>query len=275
MVLFDPYPHAFDNENCRMKFPELAGSWSCLLSKDRAPDVLIIGDSHAHQYFSAFAEKLPELSVMNWSDPSCFPFSYKNSKRCLESRGQLINFIERQNSLKSILITGYFSYLEGGFRYGNIEGKRVAPEKPPSDKQALFVASANELLGSLANFDKQVYLLKDIPDMIFNPRACVSFNNFLIKFMRGWGTHKPLDQCGINYSDFIQRNKIYDQSLELILKGFPKVKVFDPRYIFCRDNYCAAYKDNNFYYYNSDHLTLEGSRKVTEQFLKSYLEFFQ
>ncbi|RYE52709.1 MAG: acyltransferase [Sphingobacteriales bacterium] len=49
---FGEYPHKpFHNESCNKRFPQFKDFSSCLLSKDRDPDLIIIGDSHSQQYY--------------------------------------------------------------------------------------------------------------------------------------------------------------------------------------------------------------------------------
>jgi peptidoglycan/LPS O-acetylase OafA/YrhL len=62
-VLFNDYPHPLENEACRRQYPEMNGSWSCLLSKPRPAEVAIVGDSHAHQYYASLAHQLPEIRL--------------------------------------------------------------------------------------------------------------------------------------------------------------------------------------------------------------------
>jgi hypothetical protein len=258
-VLFSDYPHPLRNEACRRQYPELDFAWSCLLSKPKAATVALIGDSHAHQYYQSLAKKLTEIPVLSFSLPMCLPFS--SSPRCDAYLEKSIKFIQENDSIETIILTGYFSFLAAGFRHGNAEGFRVANDLNHHERHA-FQASAKKMLSALTAMPKKVVVMIDIPDMIFRPRDCVSFHNPVAAFLRGSAHRRSLDACGVSVDVFRKRMQAHDSALLEVLAKYPEIKTFDPRPLFCDDNICAAFKGGRFLYWNSDHLTLEGTDLV-------------
>lgn len=60
------------NSACTRRFPyQPPGLWSCLLSKDADPTVLVLGDSHAHHLYEGLAQALPADAVL--SIGACMP----------------------------------------------------------------------------------------------------------------------------------------------------------------------------------------------------------
>ena len=60
------------NAACTRRFPhQPPGLWSCLLSKDAEPTVLVLGDSHAHHLYEGLAQALPAEAVL--SIGACMP----------------------------------------------------------------------------------------------------------------------------------------------------------------------------------------------------------
>ncbi|NVD38430.1 acyltransferase [Ensifer sp. HO-A22] len=263
-VLFARYPHPMTNEACSTIYPELAGAWSCLLSKEREADIAIIGDSHAHQYYQSLARKLPDLSVLNTSTPDCLPLS--GNANCEKVAAQTFAFLKSSSSIKTIVLAGYYSVLAAGMKHENVEGQRVAGDLTAAQR-ARFEASGNKLLKGLIAQGKRVIVLGDIPDMIFQPRDCVAFDNPIMASLRGSLNAKSIDQCAIPEAEFRQRIQLFDRSLSAILADHPEVIRFDPRPLFCDGTVCRAYKAPHFLYWNSDHLTIEGADLVIDALL--------
>lgn len=268
VTLFEPYPHKLENDYCRERFPELKGSWTCLLSKPEAPDLLLIGDSHAHQYYNSLARQFSSHVVMNYSQPGCFPFSRNAFSTCEKSLAKLFDFVENNPSIKTIVLTGYFSFLEGGFKFGNIEGQRVANDIPaPQDREA-FKKAADMVLKKFDELNLKVIVLRDIPDLVFSPRSCVGYNNLLMGALRGMGDKRSIDECGISYGELNLRNKPYEDDLTNILSNHSNVIVLDPKPVLCHSGFCNAVKDQDFLYWNSDHLTITGSDLILGYFFE-------
>ncbi|MBX9837523.1 MAG: acyltransferase [Silvanigrellaceae bacterium] len=56
--LINDYPHKpFHNQICSNIFPQFEQFNACLISKNKNPDVLIVGDSHSNQYYQSLAKK--------------------------------------------------------------------------------------------------------------------------------------------------------------------------------------------------------------------------
>lgn len=265
-VLFEPYPHKLENDYCRERYKELKGSWTCLLSKPADPDVLLIGDSHAHQYYNSLAKILSNYVVMNYSQPGCFPFSRGAFSSCEKKLDSLFEFVERQSSVKAVVLTGYFSFLEGDFKFGNIEGRRVANDKPSPQDRADFMRAADMVLNKFSQMNIRIVVLRDIPDIVFSPRSCVGYNSPLMGALRGMGDKRSIDKCGVSFTELKNRNKPYEDDLSAILSKHPNVVVLDPKPVLCKRGFCNAITNQDFLYWNSDHLTIVGSDTVLGYF---------
>lgn len=265
-VLFEPYPHPLKNQHCEMVYPELKNEWSCLLSKPEKATVAIIGDSHAHQYYQSLARKLPNESVLNFSAPGCLPFSIHAG--CDNKIDQVIRLIRENDSIKTVILSGYFSFLISDFKYGNIEGLRVA-NSVDNDKIDIFKERSRALLTALASLKRNVVVFVDIPDLVFKPRSCVSFQNSVMALLRAGGEARDIRDCGLNKSEFEVRNNDHDKVLDEVVSEFDYLNVFNARDVLCNDGFCGAYRDGIFLYWNSDHLTIEGSDLVIDALLQS------
>jgi peptidoglycan/LPS O-acetylase OafA/YrhL len=266
LTLFEEYPHPRTNATCPKQYPSLKNNFTCLLSQDRPAELAIVGDSHAYQYYSSLAKMLPDLSVLNVSEPRCLPFTSLGG--CEEAIKHPLDVIKTSDTIKTVILTGYFSYLESDFKYGNVEGKRVAA-LPNAEATERFINSGRRTIQTLLDAGKQVVVMRDIPDLIFHPRTCIVYTNPVVSYLRGPIEPRKPSDCGVAVSEFEHRIRPHNETLDRLLAEFPSVKSFDPRPIFCDGRMCSALSDGEFNYWDSDHLTKSGADKVVAEFVKT------
>jgi hypothetical protein len=69
------------------------------------------------------------------------------------------------------------------------------------------------------------------------------------------------------------RNRLPDHDINQFIKelatGLDNVDYFSIRDLLCRKGYCSPYLDNRPVYFNTDHLSIEGSRLVGEALVRN------
>ena len=267
-VLVEPYPHPQKNGNCIDHYPHFRNAWSCLLSEPKDADVIIFGDSHAHQYYRSLAKALNGKSVLNISAPGCLPFT-SNSK-CKRIIDSIIEFIINNHSIKTIYMTGYFSFLASGFESGNVEGRRVAKFLTDEERKR-FQDSAAAVISSLTKLNKEVFIIIDIPDAIVKPISCIHTSSRIMNMVRfpGARSDQASGDCAIDEAAFRRRIAPFDTALMDVLKEFPQIKVLDPRPHLCDGKQCWIIRDGVPLYWNSDHLTVEGADLVIGKIVRT------
>lgn len=265
--LTKPYPHMpYRNENCDKQRPEFKDFFFCLISKDSPPDVLILGDSHSNQYYKSFASSLPDFSVMNLGSQSCLPFSsftHMSANSCEEKLLLALNFATESSSIKTIYISGYWSYLaSGGFKIDN-ENFRL-PRQLTARESEFFVEAGRSVLSKLVGSGKTIVFIGDNPDLDFNIRSC--FDSRPLVF----GSKKVRDICGMSRVDYESRYKVYSELFSKLVSEFPSVEVYSSFDLFCGKEVCGATIDGKPLYYNSDHLSMLGADMVVHDLLEKY-----
>jgi peptidoglycan/LPS O-acetylase OafA/YrhL len=274
-VLFEKYPHQARNTNCENIYPELiagSGSAFCLLSDPKEAEIALVGDSHAHMYYQELSRVLDKKTVLNFSYPSCLPFASEQhlTDECNVKQKAAIDFLVKHHSIKTVYLSGYFSYLSaGGFKYGNIDGLREARELDNEQEQT-FVANGINFIQKLKDAGKDIILIKDVPDIIFRPTKCVHFESDFLSYIRSRGKldQSSPNECVIDKANYEIRNRPYENALTKILNKFSIVRIFDPRKILCDNNRCYIIKNGIPLYWDSDHLTIEGSKIIIEELIK-------
>jgi hypothetical protein len=264
--LINDYPHKpFHNQICSNIFPQFEQFNACLISKNKNPDVLIVGDSHSNQYYQSLAKKLPNHTVMNISHWRCLPFSSKplqQSNNCINNQNTLIDFILANDSIKTIIVTGFWSYLASGdFKYS---GNFRTPIDLKQEEAISFQKNGNYFFSKISNINKDIIFIYDIPDLDFDIKSCFISRPFV------FSKETIKSTCALNKNEYEKRYAVYNKLIQSILNDYPKINIYNPKNLLCDDINCWAIHNGQPLYYNGDHLTLFGTDFVIDDFLKKY-----
>lgn len=258
-----------ESVDCSKWIPSFRGiefdKGGCMLSKDSEPTVMFIGDSHMSQYRSAVWKHFSSESVLMIVEHYCLPFSSNHSFRgeCKEKSTAIIEYLNNNTSIKTVYMTGYWSYLMTG---GSAqEGTRWRNSLPViNDVAQGFRDNGINFISNIVKANKEVVFLKDIPDLDFDIQSCYDIRPFRLSLNK-----HIRDECSFDYINYRSRVKDYDKVINDILSEFPKIKVYDPTPLFCRGDRCFASDDSLPYYENGDHLNHYGAEMVIDDMRKS------
>jgi peptidoglycan/LPS O-acetylase OafA/YrhL len=262
--LIQAYPHEpFHNKLCDDSYPEFKEFSACLLSINRPPDVLILGDSHSNHYYKSLVKNMSTTSIMNLGMWSCLPFSSVtlfSSNGCESKFNSALKFATENSSIKTIYLAGYWSYLaSGGFGIANDNYRR--PKNLSEVDKISFIKNADLFLTALTRSGKKIVFMYDIPDLDFNIKSCYDLRRLRI-------TEKNIRmECGISRIEYDQRIEAYFNILKIILSKYPSIKIYNPTDILCDEKFCQATHNGMPLYYNSNHLTQRGADFVVDDLL--------
>ncbi|MFD4837642.1 SGNH hydrolase domain-containing protein [Achromobacter sp. NPDC058515] len=255
------------NQDCANAFPQLAGE-HCNLSKRAEPTIALLGDSHSNALYPGLAQAADSNDdvVVNFARGGCTPFfdvsSFERGKTdyCADYTNRALEFSENHPSVRTIVLSSRGPlYITGkGYNEG-YDWVLTSPDAPnAANFSEVFEAGMRKTFSRLSKSGKTIIFVIDVPEMGFNPRACVP--------ARPWSiTGKPKDPCAIPRSEYDLRNTAYRAIVEKVAASFPTVKVVDPSRILCDDEYCWAMRDGKLAYRDDDHLSVFGSSIVAQQ----------
>lgn len=259
-IIFVPYPPLKQKFDCGKHIPEFkyfVFDGNCLLSKDELPTVIFVGDSHAGQFRNAVFDKFTADAVLHVVQTSCLPFSSDAflTGECKRKYNAIIEFLEKNRSVKDVFLSGYWAYLmSGGF---DKQGPNWRNAKTLSEEDKLtFKKNASEFISRVSATGKRVILLKDIPDLDFDIRLCFDIRPLRIT------PAKIQHNCSMNEANYIQRRASYDLVIDELLLSFPNVVSYNPVPLFCKNGKCAAKDSLLPYYMNGDHVNHFGASLV-------------
>lgn len=256
----------FANDACRQAFPQLKQFDACLLSTDRPPEVLLLGDSHSQHFYKSLAAASKGHSVMNLAAWSCLPFAsaaHLSKNACEAKIAAAVRFVEATPSIKVVYLAGHWGYLSsGGFRIDN-QNYRL-PNLPTPSQTHSFVRSAARVLDALARSGRRIVLLRDIPDLDFGVQSCYDMMPYKHNEVRA--------SCSMSIASFRERNRAYESLMTGLTARYPAVAFYDPTGLFCSatTGLCDAREGSEPLYFDSDHLTLRGSDRVVADLLRKH-----
>ncbi|RYZ84286.1 MAG: hypothetical protein EOP04_18295 [Proteobacteria bacterium] len=200
---------------------------------------------------------------MSLSQISCLPFSSDNlnsTDNCLSKIQSTVEFLMKNSTPKFVILAGYWNYLaSGAFETNNLSWRRAFTADDL--KTMSYETKVSNFLKSISKSDRNVLIMKDIPDLDFNVANCFD--------LRPFSFHSRIDKCSISSVDFKNRNKNLDDMFSKLERTVNRLHIFDPTPIFCNDSSCNPVFNNQPLYFNCDHLNLRGADKVIENMLQN------
>jgi len=247
----------------------------CRSLRDGAPDVLLIGDSHAGSLYRGLApayEKRSEL-LMNLGEPGCVPFydteSYALGKRqekdCRPIVNRMLEFAVSSRSVRTVIISVRGAMNMSGRDF--IPDPKSGPEIIAWDGAARGASQAEVFTGAFRNTvsrlsasGKQLILFVDWPELGFDPRSCSP------RPVAWFSSLRPV--CGVPRSQVDPRNQAYREAIFAMKKEFSDLRVFDPLPYLCDSKFCYATMSGHILYRDDNHLSSAGAIYLSRKFME-------
>jgi hypothetical protein len=117
-IITNPLPEisGFDCAKSIKAFKNIRFDGGCKLSKESAPTIMFVGDSHTLHFRNAVWKHFPNDSVLMIVEFSCLPFSADHflQGECKEKYNSVIDFLDKDKSIKTVYLSGYWAYLMSG-----------------------------------------------------------------------------------------------------------------------------------------------------------------
>jgi hypothetical protein len=117
-----------------------------------------------------------------------------------------------------------------------------------------------ETLRQMLAAGKQVILVKDIPQIDFEPRACIRRPGIASSQTRG--------DCSMPVETWKKQAALHDEAVASVLKDFPQVKLFNAGAQLCDAERCHVMIDGILMYRDTHHLSYRGDLWMGERFAR-------
>lgn len=268
-ILKNPEPRVsgFNCDDFINNFSEFASDSNCLLNKKQMPKLLFIGDSHMRMYRSSIFDAFSDIPLMLIMRPTCLPFVYskpsKVTQDCMRKIDLLNNYLAENNSVDTVLITGFWAYLMAGDFVQADTDVRV-PDSLTDEAVEDFLSKAREFMLATMRGNKRVILIQDIPHLDFPIMSCIKVRPVQLT------SRATRVDCTVKQSDFYEYIQPYDSVIKQLLDEHPSMEYYDPRPLFCDGTNCIAMRSGFPLYRNGDHLNFLGAKMVIDDLILKF-----
>ena len=260
----------YADASCKILSPD---SIDCKLSQDNSlPTIALLGDSHANMFFPGLSVDLKNVNenLIELGSGGCPPIldiysGYKGQgDSCGDIMNKAIEFAIKTSSIKTVILAANWHLYVNGNRFDDAIEQRpkyVIKSSTPREienNHDVFIRQFSKTLELLKKSKKQIYLIKQIPELNFDPKECL-FDRRLIKY--------PKINCKISRADVQAYLSEYEYFLNQVIIKFDNVTIIDPINLFCDEEYCYASQDGNSLYRDRRHLSFFGSRWISSHLI--------
>jgi len=268
------------NQACekRFRFSHERSWWSCLLSTDAPPTLLVLGSSHANHLYPGLAER-PELSRQSiLSLGACDPvdrITFRSSvantvSPCLDGRNLTGNafiqgIVSASPSVRYALLSASWpSFGDDGAVEAFPDGSRwsIDATDAPDQKRSEFeryLTALSRYVSFLEGRHIAVILAFDTPLLAYDPRDCLDIRPF---------PKRPRKDCLIPRDAELARQRSFRRLTAQLVASHPTVKIFDPLPAFCGPSVCNMVRGGEVLLRDPNHLSVAGSRVFAASFVE-------
>jgi len=219
------------------------------------------GDSHTVELAYALSGYLKEHGekLKHFSFSGCAPFFGRNvegnDRLCSDWTNKAVKYIVENKNIENVVV----SYRINAALFGGHEGKYPNFPNEHSEKEMEDIwHSYINVVRYFSEHGKNVTLVLQAPEL---PKP--------IEFMV-MKTRNPSESVeGVSKDWWSKRNSYVTSRINEIPKG---VTVINPSLILCDDLRCFASRNGTAYYFDDDHLSIEGAKLVAKEIVKIFFK---
>ena len=250
-------------ENCfDTPFNHSAEQWGCNLGRvDGEINFILFGDSHSLSLKKLIDEKAKQkgIKVFYTGSSGCLPFvsihpqrndQYRNNCNLLNER---VFELAKNTDLDGIILSARWSY----YTYGdyNFSGAQLISDMPegPFNLQHSIDTFSNALGVTIDNFNSigvPIHLITQPPHQKYSPQS-VYFSIF-----KGIGS---IESFSVKRTDFDKLNEI---PINAFYKYESNVNIYNITDLFCDEFLCLIGEKEKSFYYDNNHLSSDGAKKL-------------
>ena len=260
--------------DCKARFPASPESY---LSQPTQPDIVLVGDSHAHHFYSGLAEVMNETgkNLALISEAGCPPFLNVKSIHIgsgndwCHARNDYLSEIRNDPNIDTVVLAANWHLYAKDYRFSDfsMDGQppRIWNVAPFGNETALpmeefFVQKLREVVLFFQSAGKRVVLIKQAPELSVSLRACFSRPLWTGNFMG----------CSPNLTVVNGYLGQYTDLIETALDGIENVEILDPVPVLCGHGNCPLSRDGKLLYRDSVHLTNFGSNLLAREWIDRF-----
>ena len=256
---------AYGRTATRCRLPDKGHATWCWRVAGQGRGIAVYGDSHAEAVFAGLTALDTGTPLFLTGRKGCAPIvqivsgSDRTAEICRRASNLAHEAIRADQSVGTVVMVSRGPAYMSGAGFG-VDSQRIVVPIAPGDSVALKRAFASGMERSIRSFidaNKRVILVLDTPELGFLPEECLIGRPFKLRTIR--------TPCAVPRQVVTDRNREYRQLVAHLQRRIPALEVFDTFPILCNATQCDAVRDDRLLYSDANHLTMFGSRLVTQQ----------
>ena len=238
--------------------------------------IMVLGDSHASQYYWGLKEYFGDDKVEDHSAFACIPLfnlektdARRGEGYCRNKMSHALNLFIDDSKYDTLVLSNMGPMYLDGEAFKNkfesrLDGLKITHyhQKNINDAWKVFEISMNETFHKLSELgeNKKIIYIIDIPELGVSERSC-DIEGKKISFLGKifWLRKPKINECYVSSQEYLMRSERYNNLVKKIAKKFPKIEIFEPSVFICNNQKCQGILDNKRLYKDPDHLSKYGS----------------
>lgn len=260
----EPLNTRISDGSCEKLLHFTLGTGAVCLTNSSAPEVLIVGDSHAMSLNSAAFVGRIQIKSLLMGIHGCLPlvgYSVRDGnidKGCNALADEVLKVLARYPSIRTVVLATRGPFYFSGSGYG-IEGASnytiFSLDGNNTSQTEMFRNGYSRFIEKLILQKKDVVFVIDPPELGEDPKGCLFKRPVSI-------LDKEISTCIQEKNKVTSRQMVYRELTSQIHSDNPGLRIYDPLQIFCDDSRCYGLRDKKLLYWDDDHITIWASELV-------------
>ena len=252
-------------ENCfDTPFNHSAEQWGCILGRGEGEiNFILFGDSHSLSLKTLIDEKAKQkgIKVFYTGSSGCLPFigihpqrddQYVNNCNLLNKR---VFELAKSTDLDGIIFSARWSYYTlGDYDFNGAQLVSDKEEGPFSLQHSVdtFISALGITIEKFNSIEVPIHLITQPPHQKYLPES-VYFSSF-----KGIGS---IESLSVKRADFDRLNEI---PINAFYEYGNNINIYNITDLFCAEFVCLIGEKDRSFYYDNDHLSIDGAMKLEE-----------
>ena len=247
--------------------------WVCSLGGGSKPaSFFIFGDSHALSVLDGFDKSAHDVGISGHFTgiSGCLPFmglysSFKDqkSRNCRELNDRVFAYIKDSAEIDIIYLVARWSFYNQGGYHGN-EWSFVSVDQQSSFSEEgsrdAFLVGLQRTVDAYSEIGVKVVILPQVPQQLVDPKKAYlrSFSKVIIKSK----SIDFIDNISVSRDTHSELQSFSNQAFSVYERD-PQFELISFDDILCDEYKCPIGDENYSYYFDDDHLSLSGVKRIT------------
>ena len=237
-----------------------------LYQRENTQKVILIGDSHANALVYNLNEKMKENDLSFFRYPTIMYIKHfkhiieRYNDRFIQENKNIDNFLKKNSNLIVIFHQRWSWQLDQLY----FDNKEVITEYSKLTHEERIRKSLMSQIKSIIDMGHKLILVYPVPRMNFIPdKLLYKKHLFESNFFKN-----PVPILSSSYETYKNDNKLIFKILDTIQS--PNIYRVYPNKLFCDNQIkkkCVANDENNIFYYDENHLTIQGSKLIVDKII--------